>query len=253
MTGECVPALPRGYSFDYVNAEVLHSAWVSDGRLCLAGGMTYRTLVLPNQQTMRPEVLADIARLTREGLTIVGPKPTASPSMQDFPQADKQVQTLASQMWSTGQWGKGRIFPAGTELQTVLDGMGIKPDCFVEPAKPFAFIHRRMPGKEIYFVSNQSDQPQDVQPQFRVTGMKAEIWNPVTAERMRLDVQDNGSLSTANLHLEGNESAFIVFSNEADEALATYAPAQLQTLLTISTPWQVTFQEGMRGPAEPCT
>lgn len=253
MTGECVPALPRGYSFDYVNAEVLHSAWVSDGRLCLAGGMTYRTLVLPNQQTMRPEVLADIARLTREGLTIVGPKPTASPSMQDFPQADKQVQTLASQMWSTGQWGKGRIFPAGTELQTVLDGMGIKPDCFVEPAKPFAFIHRRMPGKEIYFVSNQSDQPQDVQPQFRVTGMKAEIWNPVTAERMRLDVQDNGSLSTANLHLEGNESAFVVFSNEADEALATYAPAQLQTLLTIRTPWQVTFQEGMRGPAEPCT
>lgn len=253
MSGECTPALPRGYSFDYVNAEVLHSAWVSDGRLCLAGGMTYRTLVLPNQQTMRPEVLADIARLTREGLTIVGPKPTASPSMQDFPQADKQVQTLASQMWSTGQWGKGRIFPAGTELQTVLDGMGIKPDCFVEPAKPFAFIHRRLPGKEIYFVSNQSDQPQDVQPQFRVTGMKAEIWNPVTAERMRLDVQDNGSLSTANLHLEGNESAFVVFSNEADEALATYAPAQLQTLLTISTPWQVTFQEGMRGPAEPCT
>lgn len=253
MTGECVPALPRGYSFDYVNAEVLHSAWVSDGRLCLAGGMTYRTLVLPNQQTMRPEVLADIARLTREGLTVVGPKPTASPSMQDFPQADKQVQTLAGRMWSTGQWGKGRIFPAGTELQTVLDGMGIKPDCFVEPAKPFAFIHRRLPGKEIYFVSNQSDQPQDVQPQFRVTGMKAEIWNPVTAERMRLGVQDNGSLSTANLHLEGNESAFIVFSNEADEALATYAPAQLQTLLTISTPWQVTFQEGMRGPAEPCT
>ena len=253
MTGECNPALPRGYSFDYVNAEVLHSAWVSDGRLCLAGGMTYRTLVLPNQQTMRPEVLADIARLTREGLTIVGPKPTASPSMQDFPQADKQVQTLASQMWSTGQWGKGRIFPAGTELQTVLDGMGIKPDCFVEPAKPFAFIHRRMPGKEIYFVSNQSDQPQNVQPQFRVTGMKAEIWNPVTAERMRLDVQDNGSLSTANLHLEGNESAFIVFSNEADEALATYTSAQPHTLLTISTPWQVTFQEGMRGPAEPCT
>ena len=118
------------------------------------------------KETMRPEVLADIARLTREGLTIVGPKPTASPSMQDFPQADKQVQTLASQMWSTGQWGKGRIFPAGTELQTVLDGMGIKPDCFVEPAKPFAFIHRRLPGKEIYFVSNQSDQPQNVQPQF---------------------------------------------------------------------------------------
>lgn len=82
MTGECNPALPRGYSFDYLNAEVLHSAWVSQGRLCLAGGMTYRLLVLPNQQTMRPGVLADVSRLVKEGLVVIGPKPIASPSMQ---------------------------------------------------------------------------------------------------------------------------------------------------------------------------
>lgn len=253
MTGECNPALPRGYSFDYLNAEVLHSAWVSDGRLCLATGMTYRTLVLPDQHTMRPQVLADIARLVRDGLTIIGPMPTASPSMQDWPQADRQVQSLATQMWSQGNWGQGRVLPAGTSLAGVLDGMGIKPDCYVDSSKPFAFIHRTLPGQEIYFVSNQSDQAQDLEPQFRVTGMKAEIWNPVTAERMRLDVQDNGQLSTASLHLEGNESAFIVFAQEADSTLATYSPATEQTMLTIGTPWEVTFQEGMRGPQEGCT
>lgn len=252
MTGECNPALPRGYSFDYLNAEVLHSAWVSDGCLCLATGMTYRTLVLPQQTTMRPQVLADIARLVRDGLTVVGPMPTASPSMQDWPQADQQVKSLATQMWSQGNWGKGRVLPAGTSLTSVLSGMGIKPDCYVDSHKPFAFIHRTLPGKEIYFVSNQSDQPQELQPQFRVTGMQAEIWNPVTAERMRLDVQDDGQLSTASLHLEGNESAFIVFSQEADSTLTAYSPAPEQTLLTIATPWKVTFQEGMRGPQEGC-
>lgn len=253
MTGECNPALPRGYSFDYLNAEVLHSAWVSNGRLCLATGMTYRTLVLPNQQTMRPEVLADISRLVKEGLTIIGPKPVSSPSMQNWPKADQEVKSLADQMWNSSNWGKGKVFPAGTSLKSVLDNMGIKPDCYVDSHKPFAFIHRSLPGKEIYFVSNQSDQPQNLQPQFRVSGMKAEIWNPVTAERMKIDVQDNGSISTANLHLEGNESAFIVFCKETDNALITYSPTEKQALLTIETPWKVTFQQGMRGPEEGCT
>lgn len=254
MTGECNPALPRGYSFDYLNAEVLRSAWVSDGRLCLAGGMTYRTLVLPNQTTMRPEVLADISRLVQDGLTVIGPKPVSSPSMQNWPEADKQVRTLADQMWNTGKWGKGHVYPAGTKLKPVLGGMGVLPDCYVDAHQPFAFIHRRLPGQEIYFVSNQSDRAQDLQPQFRVTGMKAEIWNPVTAERMRItDLQDNGTLSIVNLHLEGNESAFIVFSKQTDDTLTAYAPASLHALLTISTPWKVTFQEGRRGPAEGCT
>lgn len=254
MTGECNPALPRGYSFDYLNAEVLHSAWVSQGRLCLAGGMTYRLLVLPNQQTMRPEVLADVSRLVKEGLVVIGPKPIASPSMQGWPEADREVKALADQMWAGGNWGKGHVYPAGTELKSVLDGMGIKPDCHVDNQKPFAFIHRHLPGREIYFVSNQSDQAQDLQPQFRVTGMKAEIWNPVTAERMRIDnLQDNGSLTNVSLHLEGNESAFIVFGKETDQSLPAYDPAEKQVMLTIDTPWKVTFQEGRRGPEEGCS
>lgn len=252
MTGVCDPALPRGYSFDYLNAEVLHSAWVSQGKLCLASGMTYRILVLPNQQTMRPEVLADIARLVREGLIVIGPKPTASPSLQNWPASDKEVQELAAQLWDKGAWGKGEVYPAGTDLKQVLDKLGIKPDCYVDLSKPFGFIHRQMPNRDIYFVSNQSDQTQDLQPVFRVTGRKAELWNPVTAERMRMDLQDKDSLSTLNLHLEGNESAFIVFSEQADETLSVYSPAEKQTLLTIDTPWKVTFQKGMRGPEEEC-
>ena len=254
MTGECTPALPRGYSFDYLNAEVLHSAWVSQGKLCLAGGMTYRVLVLPNQQTMRPEVLADISRLVKDGLTVIGPKPTSSPSMQDWPNADQKVKDLADQMWNGGKYGKGQVFPSGTELQSVLDGMGVKPDCYVDEQHPFAFIHRQMPDKEIYFVSNQSDQPQELRPLFRTTGKKAEIWNPVTAERMKVaDLHDDGAQSAVSLRLEGNESAFIVFCNESTDSLPTYSSTEMSTLLGIDKPWKVTFQENRRGPSEEVT
>lgn len=185
-------------------------------------------------------------------MIVIGPKPTASPSLQNWPASDKEVQALAAQLWDKGAWGKGEVYPAGTDLKQVLDKLGIKPDCYVDLSKPFGFIHRQMPNRDIYFVSNQSDQAQDLQPVFRVTGRKAELWNPVTAERMRMDLQDKDSLSTLNLHLEGNESAFIVFSEQADETLSVYSPAEKQTLLTIDTPWKVTFQKGMRGPEEEC-
>src|SRR5690606_11987872 len=61
MTGVRDPELPAGYSYDYINAEViLQRLSVRDGRLTLPDGMSYRMLVLPKLQTMRPEVLQKI-------------------------------------------------------------------------------------------------------------------------------------------------------------------------------------------------
>ncbi len=61
MTGTRDPELPKGYSFDYMNAEVIEKRMhVKDGRLTLPDGMNYGILVLPKMKTMRPEVLKKI-------------------------------------------------------------------------------------------------------------------------------------------------------------------------------------------------
>ncbi len=58
MTGICNPPLPAGYSFDYINSEVIMNRLkVKNGRLVLPDGMSYRVLVLPELETMRPELL----------------------------------------------------------------------------------------------------------------------------------------------------------------------------------------------------
>ncbi len=55
MTGTCDPPLPKGYSFDYINGEVIREKLtVKGGKLVLPHGTSYRLLVLPNQTTMRP-------------------------------------------------------------------------------------------------------------------------------------------------------------------------------------------------------
>jgi hypothetical protein len=256
MTGETKPELPRGYSFDYINAEVLKQCSVKNGCLCLPGGMQYRVLVLPQQKTIRPEVLKAIEKLVKQGLNIVGPQPTASPSMQNYPKCDQQVRKVAEPMWKAGKYGKGHVWADGTALQAVLDALGVKPDCFAPQNIPYAFIHRQQKDSDIYFVSNQSEQPQTFDATFRIEGKAPDTWDPVTGEKLQLpQYQQQDGLTIVPMHLEPNQSLFVVFDTPASERPSSQDLNYPQpTVLTrIETPWTVTFQSEMRGPSEPQT
>ena len=255
MTGETKPAMPRGYSFDYINAEILEQSTVDDGLLTLPSGMQYRVLVLPQQKTMRPEVLDCIAELVRKGLAIVGPQPEASPSMQDYPECDERVRELAEEMWQNPAYGEGRIYPDGTELQTILDDLGVLPDCMADESVPYTYIHRTLRGADVYFVSNQSGQPQTFDALFRLSGKAPDAWDPVTGERRQLPQfsQPAKGQTSVPLHLEPFQSLFIVFDSKrkaVDDALNYPEP---QVIAAVDAPWTVTFQPERRGPAQPQT
>ena len=75
MTGIVDPALPTGYQFDYMNAEVIEKYMdVKDGKITLPHGTQYRILVLPKLETMRPELLAKIKELIEKGAVEMGPQ-----------------------------------------------------------------------------------------------------------------------------------------------------------------------------------
>lgn len=99
MTGTHNPEIPKGYSYDYINAEVLNQRTkVQDGKLTLPDGMSYRILVLPQLETMRPELLQTIKQLVADGATVLGAAPKGSPSLQNYPAADDLVQQLAKEL-----------------------------------------------------------------------------------------------------------------------------------------------------------
>lgn len=101
MTGIVEPELPKGYQFDYINAEVIErDLFVKDGLLTLPHGTQYRILVLPKLETMRPELLAKIGKLIEDGAVVLGPAPKRSPSGESFQTADGQVKKLADVLWS---------------------------------------------------------------------------------------------------------------------------------------------------------
>mgnify|MGYP002852262554 CR=1 FL=1 len=230
MTGVTDPPLPKGFSFDYINADVLRNhARVEDGRLVLDSGMKYRVLVLPKEDRMRPEVLEKIAGFVEQGLCVVGDAPKRSPSMQHSTfGADEMVEKLARKVWNGT--GNGLVYPAGTPLDRILDDTGAIPDFTYTGEGNILFIHRTLgTDGDIYFISNQEDAPVEIVPSFRVNpSLGAELWNPVTGE---ICGYDKGKLS-----LEPLQSVFVIFRKNAREACHTE-----RSEVSVSGPWTVAF------------
>lgn len=177
MTGVADPALPAGYQFDYINGEVLRDrASVRDGLLTLPHGTQYRLLVLPELETMRPELLTKIARLVKDGAVVLGPCPDRSPSLQGQPGADLLVRALASEMWAevdgvtrkSRRYGKGAVL-SGMSMEEALAYVDCPPDLKTD-CRDIVYGHRRVGETDIYFVANQSARPVAFEAGFRVGG-----------------------------------------------------------------------------------
>jgi len=263
MTGICDPALPQGYSFDYINGEVIHTRVnVKNGKLVLPDGMTYSMLVLPKIETMRPELLTKIKELVLQGAVVLGPKPKYSPSMQDYPKADIQLQKMADELWGkvdginvkSAKVGKGMIL-SGMEMQEALDLIGVLPDCKLAKEDSALFIHRRVAEGDIYFVSNQSDKTITIQPEFRTTGKSPELWNSVNGTYRNLSAfKQNENTTIVPLKLEAYESQFIVFRKNAGNAVSFDLLANFPEgtpILDLNENWTVRFDAAKRGPKNP--
>ena len=251
MTGTCAPPLPKGYSFDYINGDViLNHSKVVDSKLILDSGMSYNLLVLPKQTTMRPQILERIHQFVEQGLTIVGPRPQQSPSMQDYPNADNKVRNLASQIWNnTGKCGNGRVYNDGTPIETILRNQSIEPDFSYTGQASLEFIHRTLNDEgEIYFISNQEDSIRTVNLSFRASKWTcAELWNPQTGETRYLECNKTSNRIEAEITLAQLESVFVVFCNKA---VFASDKASHTTKITIDRePWKVYFAPSAGKPS----
>jgi hypothetical protein len=263
MTGICNPSLPPGYSFDYINSEVIRErVTVRDGKLVLPDGMSYRILVLPELETMRPELLNKITELVKSGAVVLGPAPVRSPSLQNYPASDLQVQKLASGLWGkvdgikvkSAKVGKGMIL-SGMQLQEALDLINAVPDCKFYKTDKALFIHRKMTDGDIYFISNQSENVITINPELRVSGKSPELWDPTTGNTRDLPGYIiKGETTIVPLKLEAFESAFLVFhkkSGKAEEAVVAVNFPEPKLISELNGPWTVTFDSASRGPVKP--
>jgi hypothetical protein len=201
---------------------VLKSMQVVDGRITLPSGMSYRVLVLPDQDRMSLPVLQKVQALAQAGAVIYGPKPLKSPSLTDYSDSDQTVTKIADEVWgpcdgksvTEHAYGKGKIV-WGEPLEKALT---VTPD-FSFTQGDLLHIHRRTDSTDIYFISNQQQQAITTDCTFRVDGKIPELWHPDTGEREVLAYyKTSNGLTTVPIHFDPVGSVFVIFQKPSSES-----------------------------------
>ena len=174
-------------------------------------------------------------------------------------------------------------FTANVLLSHII---GLPPD--FETTGDLRYIHRRLDGKDIYFVGNRLDRLQKATCRFRVGGVKSvEWWNPLNGERRALSGWKcvpwclpevvPWRLPEVELTLGPGESGFVVLGKEAPytskrqqaynnkmtagdlgcdgtpcvaKRQQAYNNKEIASSLVIEGPWKVSFDPAWGGPKD---
>lgn len=241
----------NGFDFDLVNDDVLlNDARMEDGVIRVRD-LEYRVLLLPNIQSMPLESLERIRDWVRGGGVVVALErvPESSVGLHDYERKDAAVHAIAQQMFDTPSWrvnetaprdyGKGRTYHVRNVIDrhdvlewhaSALDPFlnvlrrHVGPDLGIDFVREgirenqgLCFIHRRLPGKDIYFVTNIQDRAIDMRVSFRVAGVTPTEWNPHTGDVKRvLEYEERDGVTWIPLRMRPYDSTFIVFDGELE-------------------------------------
>ncbi len=240
-----------GYDYDVVTAEViLNRMKVSNGRLVLPDGVSYRVLALPDRTVISLPVLRKLKEFADAGATIIGPRPTTASGLSGFPASDTDVKQIADELW-----GGGHVISEKTARDT-LASLNVKPDfqseCSDDSHPEINFIHRRDGDTDIYFVANRSTNAAMIECTFRVANKAPELWDAVSGEHhfAKAYSQADG-LTKLPLNLGPCGSQFVVFREPATAhpASAKQNDTDYAPIKELSGPWTVSFDPKWGGPA----
>ncbi|MBL7817900.1 MAG: hypothetical protein JNL70_23020 [Saprospiraceae bacterium] len=240
--------LPKieGYEYDFCNSTALKLMKVVKGKIIAPSGATYSLLVLDESaKNMTLPVLKKIKELVKAGAKIAGIKPEKSPSLSD---SNAEFQTIVNEIW-------GKTQNAQLETQNfteILRGVKVPEDVKISisnPQSPILYVHRKTAVEHIYWLNNRSENTNDAEISFRVSGAEPELWHPQTGKTEKVSYKIENGRTVIPLHFDSWEAYFIIFKNKA--TVLEYKKRDLteSQVVNITSPWAVKFQEGRGAPA----
>ncbi len=206
-----------GREFTYVDERALAEAQVRDGSLA-HGDLRWRVVVLPGADTLPMKAWRNLERFVAGGGVLISVGATPRNSESEFPSPG--VRAMGSrvfgamkgsgprdpgsyseagpQVLTNSAGGCGIVLPAGLAslMPLMLDSV-MERDLRVEGSNStLKYTHRRIGGKEIYFVINDSRQPWSGYVSLCSTG-PGERWDPATGEAVPLAAVAKIPLSVA--------------------------------------------------------
>lgn len=243
--------LPTGWDFHVGNGSVVHQMSVNEcGQLVLPTGQIYQVLLLPDDDRMELAFLEQLARLVEAGATLLGPRPTRSPTLVGALDDDERIRELAARLWgdidgksvTSHRHGKG-IVHFGVTLEDIQAGQGRARDFEYRAVNESVsslkldYTHRRLDGLQYYFVSNQRNAPASAECIFRSGRGRPELWRPETGEIRPVPLGrtlPDGRVAVI-LQFAPAESYFVVFKDDTAPLLASDFTRNGRTVASANT------------------
>jgi hypothetical protein len=143
----------------------------------------------------------------------------------------------------------------GLDMKEAFALVNCVPDCRLPDDKTIHYGHRSLGKEEIYFVTNQTNEPKIITPEFRVIKLQPELWEATTGSFRDLPAyEQKDQVTCVPLKLEPYESVFVVFRKKGGKAsgndLAGNYPDPV-ILKDLKGPWTLHFNASQRGPETP--
>ena len=257
----------RGYAYDSVNQDaLLRLASVEDGKVVFPGGARYSLLVLPGPRRMAPEgnlfkaaTLQRLYQLVHDGATVL--METAPAVLPGFGETTPPPETswILDRLWGpepVASIGKGRVL-RGPWREDALHSIGLDPafrakDESGRPVRNLSWQERDLGGGKLFFIANPDPSPRTLYAEFRVSGYRPEIWDPVTGTARPVPAWAiDGDRTGVQFSLGPAESLFVIFRKRTDRTGGESTPVVFREVLKVDGPWSAQFDTALGGPAGP--
>ena len=208
---ERVP-VPQGYSYDFVNSDILMNVLEPlNGKLVSPGGTEYSILMIDSQMGPVSKALETrLQELRAAGITIIEGK-------------EPFITTVEPDVIATAE------------------GDGPVPD--------FRFIHRHLPDTDIYFVTNISPEKHPFDISLRTSGGSVSLWNADGGRRRAVRSESIDGRTVIHLDMTEDDAQFIVIDHNGKpfSGILPESPVH-RTEKPLPGPWEVSFQAKRGAP-----
>jgi hypothetical protein len=241
--------LEAGFNLDFFDDDLLANVGRVDKGEIVLGGNRYRAVVLPNVERIPLATYRKLEAFARAGGLLVATRrvPDTAPGFLATDAEKAETRAIAARLFDRNE-AKAHLVPEDKDIGGTLSTF-LSPDLNLWPAAPaVGFVRRTLPDAEVYFLANTGNIRVASKANFRVSGLRAEWWDPHTGRTApAVTTTPEKGRSLVDLELPPYGSAVLVFSKKAAAAPSVARPALAKAdALDLAGGWQVVF--GAKGP-----
>lgn len=244
--------IEAGLGFDLIDDEALQALGRVEGGALRIGSAAYRAVILPGVERIPPAAMRTLESFARSGGVVIATRrlPDLAPGLKAADADHAELRDASRRIFeapdAAGHFVRDETAGLGAALSRL-----VRPDVAFSPAAPdIGFVHRHTDTADIYFLANTANVWSRVNATFRMTGVKAEWWDPLHGETVAAEISESrsaeGNAVTVGLDLEPYGSRVLVFSKTS--ARPPRPPSRTGgggfEPLDLSDGWKVTFGPG---------